>query len=212
MAQFQEGFPSWMDSVEGAGGLEHLAPGRMASLTTRLEPGTYAMFCYVKTPEERGHMELGMERAFTVTTDSTGADPPEANLSLRIADYEIESDGEMRAGEQTVVVHFGERLKTDADAYPTVVLARVPDSVSVDRVAAWPNEHQTPAPTDFLGGALDMDPGKTAYLTVDVRPGRYAWVSHASDDEDIHGRVIDAPRIRSNMHRFAHRTSSFHDR
>jgi hypothetical protein len=64
-------------------------------------------------------------------------------------------------------------------------LARLSDGVSADSVAAWANVYQAPAPTDFLGGAIAMDAGRTAYLTVDVSPGRYAWVSHASTEKGM---------------------------
>lgn len=186
-AEYEERLPSWMDSdsIDSEGGLGYLAPGRTASITIRLEPGTYAVPCFVETPEGRTHSELGMDHAFTVTADSTGADPPEADLELTLSDYEINLDGELKAGKQTVAVHFGERPKADEPPFQDIELARLTDDVSIDSVAAWANVYQTPAPTDFLGGATAMEAGRTAYLTVNVSPGRYAWVSHASKEKGM---------------------------
>lgn len=177
--------PSWVDSVEGAGGLGHLAPGRTASITTRLEPGTYSVHCYINTAEGRRHFLLGMEHVLTVTPDSTGAVPPEADLSVRLFEYEIHSEGTVRAGEQTIAVHFEDRQQLMEPPYQGLQLARLPDEVSADRVAAWLNVDQAPAPTDFLGGAIAMEAGKTVYLTVNVSPGRYAWVSDASEEKGM---------------------------
>ena len=186
-AEVEKRLPDWLesDSLEYEGGLGYLAPGRTASITTHLEPSTYAMLCYVDTPEKRAHWELGMDRAFTVTADSSSADPPEADLDLRLSGYEIHSEGTLRAGKQTVAVHFGERQESMDPPFQGLHLARLSDGVSADSVAAWANVYQAPAPTDFLGGAIAMDAGRTAYLTVDVSPGRYAWVSHASTEKGM---------------------------
>lgn len=171
--------PEWAGTAKGAGGLGYLTPERTASLTTRLEPGTYALTCYVRTAEGRQHWELGMERALTVTADSTGATPPAPDLELRLSDYEIRADGPLRAGEQTIAVHFGGPTPTEAPLQD-VHLARMSGDESLDTLAAWANAPEVPAPADVLGGTIAMARGRTAYLTVDVRPGRYAWVSHAS--------------------------------
>lgn len=42
-----------------------------------------------------------------------------------------------------------------------------------------------PAPTDLLDGVIPVSAGQTADLTVDLSPGRYAWVSHASKEKGM---------------------------
>lgn len=54
-------------------------------------------------------------------------------------------------------------------------------------VAAWmdwsnPEGLKTPAPATFLGGTHEMPQGESAYLTVDLEPGRYAWGSERGAD------------------------------
>jgi hypothetical protein len=52
----------------------------------------------------------------------------------------------------------------------------------VDDVVAWMDwldALTAPAPIEFMGGAEDMPAGNTAYITVDLTPGRYAWVSES---------------------------------
>jgi hypothetical protein len=176
--------PDWVGAAHGTGGLGYLSPGRTARLTTRLAPGTYALTCYVRTAEGRRHWELGMERALTVTADSTGAAPPAADLTLRLSGYEIRADDALRAGPQTIAVHFGGPTPTEAPLQD-VHLARLSGDESLDTLAAWANGPAGPAPADFLGGTIAMGAGNTAYLTVEVRPGRYAWVSHASEEKGM---------------------------
>jgi hypothetical protein len=65
-----------------------------------------------------------------------------------------------------------------------VELARLHEGTSVDSVAAWANVYRARAPTDFLGGVIPPS-GGAAYLTVDLSPGRYAWVSHASQEKGM---------------------------
>lgn len=38
---------------------------------------------------------------------------------------------------------------------------------------------------DFLGGVLLIPPGQTGYATVNLEPGRYAWVFPRFGEEDI---------------------------
>jgi hypothetical protein len=61
-----------------------------------------------------------------------------------------------------------------------VHLARLSDGTDSGNVAAWLDwvDHMLPpAPATFLGGAGQMSAGGTSYVTLDVEPGRYAWVS-----------------------------------
>jgi hypothetical protein len=171
--------PGWLDSVEAAGGLGHVSPEHTGSVTLHLEPGTYGTICFIGNPNDTPHWALGMTRPFTVTTDSTGASPPEADAELTIANYQINAEDTLKAGRQTIAVHFDEVVNPEEPPYRDVELARLPEGTSVDTVAAWANESRAPAPTDFLGGVIPLS-GGTAHLTVDLSPGHYAWVSHAS--------------------------------
>jgi plastocyanin len=184
-AEVEKQIPAWADSIENVGGLGHVSAGRTASLTLNLRPGRYGMLCYVDNPKDKPHWVLGMARALTVTTDSTGAAPPEAGPTLTVADYQIDAEDTLAAGRQTIAVHFGEVSNPEEPPYRDVELARLHEDTSLDSVAAWANAYRAPAPTDFLGGVIPTPAGKTAYLTVDLSPGRYTWVSHASKEKGM---------------------------
>jgi hypothetical protein len=172
--------PEWFGSVVPAGGSGLTAPGHTAQTTVDLEPGNYVMECYVRTPEGVFHGMLGMLHALTVTDVPSGATAPEADIELSLSNYEITTEGKLTAGEHTVRVDVVEDpegfLKHD------VHLVRLADGTSVDEVVAWMDwmdALMAPAPGEFLGGAEDMSAGHTAYVTVDLTPGNYAWVSES---------------------------------
>lgn len=184
-AELRKRLPAWSDSIEAIGGLGHLSPGRNAALTLDLRPGTYGMYCFLKNQKETSHLVLGMTSPLKVTTDSTGASRPEANNEMRIAGYGIEAEDTLSAGRKTIAVHFGEVSNPEESPFHDLELARLPEGTSVDTVAAWASEYTAPAPTNFLGGVIPMPAGETGYLTVDLNPGRYAWVSDASIEKGM---------------------------
>jgi hypothetical protein len=50
------------------GGVQGIMPGQRSWVTLDLEPGDYALICFIPSPANEGriHAELGMARPFTV--------------------------------------------------------------------------------------------------------------------------------------------------
>lgn len=180
--------PVWYGSVTPMGGPGLVAAGGVAQTSVKLEPGTYVMECYVKTPEGQFHAVLGMARPLTVTTDPSGAPEPEADLAITLSNFEFAIEGEVMAGEQTVAVHFGEHPEIGLGNDVHVV--RMADDTDVDVVIAWMDWMnlqglREPAPAAFVGGAHEMPVGHTSYFTVDLTPGRYAWIAESAADKGM---------------------------
>ena len=194
--QVEEGFaalgdlPEWYGEVVFFGGPGMLSPGRESEVTARLEPGRYVIECYVKTEDGTFHSTLGMIDEIVVTDEENGAEPPDAGVEVTLRNPEpddgsnpasgIEVDGEPATGRQIVAVHFDE--ETPPLLGNDLHLVRLNDGDDVAEVAAWmdwsrPGGLATPPPAVFLGGTQEMPRGQTAYLTVDLERGRYAWVS-----------------------------------
>lgn len=176
-----EAIPEWFADLEQLGGPGLIAPGRTAETTVDLKPGDYVLECYMKTDDGEFHVVEGMERPLTVTEASSGAAEPEADVRLTLSNFEIATEGEFRAGSQTVAVHIVEHPE-DAFFGNDVHLVRLEDGTDVDEVVLWMNWMaieglDATAPFQFLGGAHEMPPGYTAYVTVDLEAGRYAWVA-----------------------------------
>jgi hypothetical protein len=47
------------------------------------------------------------------------------------------------------------------------------------------NGLRAPAPVEFLGGTQEMPVGYTSYFTVNLEPGRYAFISESAADKGM---------------------------
>jgi hypothetical protein len=99
---------------------------------------------------------------------------------MTLANYEITIDGVLTAGEHTIRVDVVDDpeglLKHD------IHLVRLSAGTTADDVVAWMDwldALMAPAPAEFLGGAEDMPAGSTAFITVSLAPGTYAWISES---------------------------------
>ncbi len=194
MKKFGE-LPAWFGKVIFHGGPGLTSSGHTSEVTVRLQPGTYLLECYVKTngvfhsynPDTSAY---GMVHQFTVVPDTSQGPPPEANVQLTLSSAGgIVMNGEMAPGSNTVAVHF-----QDQKAYANFVghdvhLVRLSDSTDTAAVAGWMDWTQkgglaTPAPAEFLGGLNEMPAGSTGYLTVELEPGRYAWIAEVPNPRE----------------------------
>ncbi len=174
--------PDWYASVRPMGGPGLVAPGGVAWATMELDPGTYVIECYVKAKDGTFHTSLGMLQQITVTNESSGASPPEADIEVTLSNYEIAIEGELTQGEHTVAVHFAEHPVVGLGNDVHVV--RLEAGTDLDEVVSWMDWMnvdglRAPAPARFVGGTQEMPVGYTAYFTIELLPGRYAWISEA---------------------------------
>lgn len=166
--------------VKPAGGVGLTEAGRTSRATVHLEPGGYVMECYVKTPQGTWHTNRGMLRPLTVTAEAGGGSPPEPDAELTLSNYRIAVSGELRAGTRTVAV----RVADDPEGFVMhdVNLVRLDDGADLQELVRWMDwmdldGFRSPAPGRSLGGVEHMPAGSTGYMTVELEPGRYAWVS-----------------------------------
>jgi hypothetical protein len=184
--------PAWFGDILFMGGPGLISPGRTAEATLYLEPGMYVLECYVKTngvfhsynPSPDAY---GMVHEIKVTADSSGASAPAPTLDLTISSERgIEVEGDVGPGEHTIAVHFEDQVVYEHFLGHDVHLVRLQDDTDLEVLATWmdwtqPTGLETPAPAEFLGGTHDMPAGETAYFTVDLEPGNYAWIAEVPD-------------------------------
>lgn len=180
MERLAELVPGWFWEAQPMGGPGLVEAGGTAQTTLKLEPGEYVVECYMKTDEGEFHGFEGMIRPLTVKEEPSGAAEPEADVRLTVSNSGIETDGEFTPGTHTVAVHFAEHPEEGFgnDAH----LVRLDEGTEVAQVVPWMNwlnveGLQNPAPFTFLGGTHQMPAGSTAYVTVDLEPGHYAWIA-----------------------------------
>ncbi|MEJ2548688.1 MAG: hypothetical protein P8125_12895, partial [Gemmatimonadota bacterium] len=129
---------------------------------------------------------LGMISGLTVTNVTTGAAEPEADFEVTLANYVIEAPDRVVAGAHTIRVRVIQApeglLKHD------VHLLRVTDETDLGAVVpwmSWIDGMKAPAPATFVGGFEQLEAGHSGYLSLDLEPGNYAWISEAYADRGM---------------------------
>lgn len=186
------GLPEWFADLQFVGGAGITAPGRTSQTTLFLEPGNYIIECYMKTPGSFFHSVDKMIARLIVTEESSGAPDPRATLEMTLsnpASGGIQVPEEIRPGKHSLAVRFAEQTVHGNLAPNDVHLVRLDEGTDIGELAAWmdwtaPDGLIVPtAPAEFLGGVQEMPAGETAYLTVLLKPGRYAWIAEVDDPD-----------------------------
>ncbi len=185
--------PEWFAGVEQTGGVGLVAPGDSAQATFQLEPGTYIMECYVKTPDGIFHTSLGMARPLTVIQGTAPGEPPTADLEIAFGEDGMSAPTEVSRGRHTVAVHYSQQ--PEAGLANDVSVARLAEGQSPGDLIPWMDWMnveglRAPAPATFLGGVQEMPAGGTAYFTVDLTPGQYAWISENAERGMVQGFTV----------------------
>lgn len=180
--------PAWSADIVYSGGPGLVGPGETAVTTVFLEPGTYAMECYVLT-NGVFHTTHGMITGFEVVGEESGARQPRADVTVTLSsngadEGSMEFDGDLRPGRQTIAVHFADQAVHGNVLGHDLHIARVEEDTDLEELGTWMNwitGLETPAPVTFLGGTHDMPAGSTAYVEVQLTPGTYVLVSEVDD-------------------------------
>jgi hypothetical protein len=173
--------PEWFYSAVPMGGPGFTAPGQTSETTIYLEPGdNYVMECYIRamTQDDTFHGGHGMLRPLIVTEESSGMEPPAADVEITLSSFELKVEGDLTAGRHTARVRVEET--PEGFIRHNAHLAKLDGDLSAEDVAPWLNwvdEMLPPAPAVFLGGAGQTVAGRESYLSFDLEPGRYAWIS-----------------------------------
>lgn len=180
--------PGWFGSAQRTGGPALLAPGGVSEVTLHLQPGEYFMECYMKTPEGEFHAMEGMVRPFTVTPESSGASPPSADLEITLANDGVAAPDRIAPGRHTIAVRFVEQPETGGKH--DLHLARLGERTDLSEIVRWMDWFsvhglRNPSPATFLGGTQEMPAESTVYVTVDLEPGRYAWISQMTAAQGV---------------------------
>ncbi len=181
-AMLGEMIPAWyFTDVKSMGGTGFIAGGKTTQITVNLEPGTYVMECYIK---EKGifHTTLGMMKEVKVLEETTQMKPPKSNMNIILTNYQIVTEGDIKAGKNTIAVHFNEHPEIGLGN--DVHLIKLDDDTDMDKVIYWldwmnVNGLEPPSPVEFLGGVQEMPVGNTEFFTVNIEPGNYAWISES---------------------------------
>lgn len=187
----EEGFaafgklPEWFGKIVFSGGSGLIAPKHTATTTVKLDPGYYIMECYVKMPNGKFHTMMGMAKPIIVLEEDSGNQPPEPTINITLSGEEgISYDKPISKGAQIFSVFVKDQKPHENFIWHDVNLVKLDANASEEALEAWMNWADpkgliTPVPdgVTFLGGVNDMPAGRTGYFYVDLKPGKYAFIS-----------------------------------
>jgi len=187
MEKFGE-LPEWFGQIVFMSGPGLTSAGQIAETSVYLEPGTYLFECYVKTngvfhSYNPSPSAYGMVHELTVAEESSNAAEPSATLTITLSSARgVEVQGVPTPGEHTVAVYFEDQQIHENFLGHDVHLVRLENDTDIEELAIWmdwsqPTGLETPAPAKFLGGTHEMPAGGTAYFTVRLEAGDYAWIA-----------------------------------
>ncbi|MCA9736677.1 MAG: hypothetical protein R3E98_20050 [Gemmatimonadota bacterium] len=178
LARMQPGTPppSWL--IE-AGGVNPPEPGKEAATTLMLEPGRYAVVCFVDTPDRVPHVMRGMIAALTVVDSGRPSAPaPDSDLTVTLVDYGFSFSQEPTAGRHTVRV-----INSGPQAHEIALFKLLPGKTMEDMVT-WARTYEGAAPMTAEGGVPGIEPGQEARFDVELTPGQWVALCFVPDEHD----------------------------
>ncbi len=171
--------PPWIHEI---GSPNAPAPGSVdtAVVITNLEPGHYAIVCFIPDSHGRPHVALGMSRALEVIPASgPAAAEPTADVEIKLADYAFTESGPIASGRHTL------KITNDGPQTHEFFLARLDSGVTAAQFIGWV-EHGMAGrpPARPFGGTVGIANGGHAYVVANLAPGNYALICFLPDAKD----------------------------
>lgn len=169
--------PEW---ISGAGGFGTTAPGKSATVTQVLEPGTY----YVVDTEsgqgsEKQNSRLGGVAKLEVTGEQSTAELPETDASITAKDFSFDVSGITAGTNRLTFENAGEQLH-HVIAMP---LAKGATIEQAEKFFTSEGEPDGPPPVDFENGVNTavIDGGEAQVTELDFKQGKYALICFISN-------------------------------
>jgi uncharacterized cupredoxin-like copper-binding protein len=144
-----------------------------------IQPGTYGVVCFLPGPDGMPHIAMGMAAQFTVRGKESGRTP--------------KSDGTVELGDHGITVPDG----FGSGTYTVTNTGTTPHSFSIARLDGSldqlfgyiggqfaQNKPIDGGPGSLVAGVATLNPGQTAYLVIDLKPGHYGYVSTVQGSGD----------------------------
>lgn len=169
--------PGW---VIPAGGPNAAAPGSSSNLLAVLEPGNYALVCFIPDAKGIPHVQHGMAKALTVTpNESANTSEPNADITVTLRDYQFDFSKPLTAGKHTLKI-----VTAPGQPHEFTFFQLMPGKTAADIPKYVEAGMQGPPPAAPLGGVSAMSGGMASFYEVDLKPGEYAIVCFLQDAKD----------------------------
>jgi hypothetical protein len=161
------------------GGVNPPAPGESTAAMQVLEPGSYAVVCFVEGADHIPHMAKGMTKALTVTpSPNANMTEPTADVTLTLSDYTFAFSKPLVAGKQLI------KVDNAATQPHEVVLVQLQPGKTIEDLGKWIYEMKGPPPGKPIGGIPAFMKGKNTYFEATLAPGDYGMICFVPDAKD----------------------------
>jgi hypothetical protein len=169
--------PGW---VIPAGGPNAVSPGATSALTMVLEPGNYAIVCFIPDPKGVPHVAHGMAKALTVTPNTNAnMTEPTADITVTMSDYKFDFSAPLTAGKHTLKL-----VTAPGQPHEFTFFKLSPGKTAADIPKYVETGMKGEPPAMPLGGVAGVAAGRASYYSVDLVPGDYAIVCFLEDAGD----------------------------
>ncbi len=167
--------PDWF---RARGGVGTIAPGASATITQRLEPGSYVI---VDSGEPEGrdvqpHYRQGAVAELTVTGEATDAKLPDADATITAAEYQFTPSSGLKAGKNTI------EFRNAGAQWHHLIISRINPGSTIDDVKREiESEKGPPIAEENAEETAVIDGGEAQLTEVDLTPGSYALLCFIPD-------------------------------
>jgi hypothetical protein len=166
--------PAW---VKEMGGPNAPDPGLVSNATLMMQPGNYALICFVDLGGPP-HFAKGMIRPLRVVPSKVAGTAPKADITATLVDYTFKLSSPIRAGTHTI------RVRNAGKQPHEIELVQLPPGKSLADFMNWLQKMEGPPPGKALGGVSGVEPGMSEYFTHDFTPGNYVLICFLPDARD----------------------------
>jgi hypothetical protein len=178
--------PTW--AVLAGGPNSPRPQGGVSEAIVTLQPGRYAALCVIPSPDGTPHVAKGMLKTVTVIPAPTAAVAPEADLVLRLTDYDFEFSAPVTAGRHLI------RVEVETGQPHEVVFVRLEPGKTAMEMAQYALKPQGPPPGTTIGGTSGLAAGQHNLVPITFEPGEYGLICFLPDAADgrphlLHGMI-----------------------
>jgi hypothetical protein len=168
--------PAWAVAY---GGVNPPVPGGSATAMQVLDPGNYAVVCFVESADHVPHLAKGMMKSLTVTANANAntTEPP-SDVTLTLSDYKFVLSKPLAAGKQMI------KVENMAEQPHEVVLVQLAPGKTIEDLGKWVFDMKGPPPGKPMGGVPAFMKGKNSFFEANLEPGEYGMICFIPDAKD----------------------------
>jgi len=168
--------PAWAVDY---GGVNPPALGETTIASEVLEPGNYAVVCFVESPDHKPHFAKGMMKSLTVK-DVPGANmaEPASDVTMTLNDFSFTMSKPLAAGRQVI------KVENVGPQPHEVVLVQLAPGKTIEELGNWVMDMKGPPPGKPMGGIPGVIKGKNTFFEATLTPGEYGLICFLPDKTD----------------------------